>query len=99
MMKTLSYEEYERLSEGGGPVPVYREVPGDLRTPVSAFLVPLGALRASVPARERRGRRASGALLVHRSRPRVDARGPRAHGWSCVRGAASGTRRATCSRP
>ena len=38
MMKTESYEEYERLSEGGGPVPVYREVPGDLRTPVSAFL-------------------------------------------------------------
>jgi anthranilate synthase component 1 len=37
-MKRLSYEEYERLSEGGGLVPVYREVPGDLRTPVSAFL-------------------------------------------------------------
>jgi anthranilate synthase component 1 len=34
----LSYEEYERLSEGGRPVPVFREVPGDLRTPVSAFL-------------------------------------------------------------
>ena len=37
-MKALSYEEYERLSEGGRPVPVFREVPGDLRTPVSAFL-------------------------------------------------------------
>ena len=37
-MKALSFEEYERLSEEGRPVPVYREVPGDLRTPVSAFL-------------------------------------------------------------
>ncbi len=34
----LAYEDYERLSAGGGPVPVYRAVPGDLRTPVSAFL-------------------------------------------------------------
>ncbi len=37
-MKSLSFEEYERLSGGGGLVPVYREVPGDLSTPVSAFL-------------------------------------------------------------
>ena len=37
-MKALSFEEYDRLSAGGGLVPVYREVPGDLRTPVSAFL-------------------------------------------------------------
>ena len=37
-MKSLSFEGYERLSGGGGLVPVYREVPGDLRTPVSAFL-------------------------------------------------------------
>jgi anthranilate synthase component I len=37
-MKALSFEEYERLSAGGGLVPVYREVPGDLSTPVSAFL-------------------------------------------------------------
>ena len=37
-MKALSYEEYQRLSEGGRPVPVFREIPGDLRTPVSAFL-------------------------------------------------------------
>ena len=36
-MRALSYEEYDRLSEGGGPVPVFREVPGDLLTPVSAF--------------------------------------------------------------
>jgi anthranilate synthase component 1 len=37
-MNSLGYEEYERLSEGGRPVPVFRELPGDLRTPVSAFL-------------------------------------------------------------
>ena len=37
-MKALSFEEFERLSEGGGPVPVFREIPGDLLTPVSAFL-------------------------------------------------------------
>jgi anthranilate synthase component 1 len=42
-VKALSFEEYERLSEGGGPVPVYRAIPGDLLTPVSAFL----ALEAS----------------------------------------------------
>jgi anthranilate synthase component 1 len=37
-MRSLSFEEYEQLSGGGGLVPVYREVPGDLSTPVSAFL-------------------------------------------------------------
>src|SRR5512139_2265293 len=37
-MNSLGYEEYERLSAGGRAVPVFREVPGDLRTPVSAFL-------------------------------------------------------------
>jgi anthranilate synthase component 1 len=37
-MKRLSFEEYERLSDGGGLVPVFREIPGDLLTPVSAFL-------------------------------------------------------------
>jgi anthranilate synthase component I len=37
-MRRLSYEEYERLSAGGGLVPVFREIPGDLLTPVSAFL-------------------------------------------------------------
>jgi anthranilate synthase component 1 len=37
-VKALSHEEYERLSEGGGSVPVFREIPGDLLTPVSAFL-------------------------------------------------------------
>jgi anthranilate synthase component 1 len=36
-LNALSYGEYERLSEGGRPVPVFRELPGDLRTPVSAF--------------------------------------------------------------
>jgi anthranilate synthase component 1 len=34
----LRYEQYERLSETGGWVPVYRELPGDLITPVSGFL-------------------------------------------------------------
>jgi anthranilate synthase component 1 len=37
-MNALGYEAYERLSEAGRPVPVFREIPGDLRTPVSAFL-------------------------------------------------------------
>jgi anthranilate synthase component 1 len=37
-MNFLSFDEYDRLSGGGGLVPVYREVPGDLSTPVSAFL-------------------------------------------------------------
>ncbi|HEY7514260.1 MAG TPA: chorismate-binding protein, partial [Vicinamibacteria bacterium] len=36
-MKALSFEEFDRLSDGGGLVPVYREIPGDLLTPVSAF--------------------------------------------------------------
>jgi anthranilate synthase component 1 len=36
-MKALSYDEYDRLSEDGRPVPVFREIPGDLMTPVSAF--------------------------------------------------------------
>ena len=37
-MKALSFDEYQRLSAAGGPVPVFREIPGDLLTPVSAFL-------------------------------------------------------------
>ena len=37
-MRALSFDQYERLSEGGGTVPVFREIPGDLLTPVSAFL-------------------------------------------------------------
>jgi anthranilate synthase component I len=37
-MKALSFEDYERVSASGALVPVYRELPGDLRTPVSAFL-------------------------------------------------------------
>jgi anthranilate synthase component 1 len=36
-VKALRYEDYEQLSASGGLVPVYREVPGDLLTPVSAF--------------------------------------------------------------
>ena len=37
-MKALSFDQYQRLSRAGGLVPVYREIPGDLLTPVSAFL-------------------------------------------------------------
>jgi anthranilate synthase component 1 len=37
-MNELSYDDYARLSLGGRSVPVYRELPGDLSTPVSAFL-------------------------------------------------------------
>jgi anthranilate synthase component 1 len=37
-MKRMSFEDYDRLSAGGGPVPLFREIPGDLLTPVSAFL-------------------------------------------------------------
>ncbi|HEV7500979.1 MAG TPA: anthranilate synthase component I [Vicinamibacteria bacterium] len=37
-MNALGYDEYERLSAGGGVVPVFREIPADLLTPVSAFL-------------------------------------------------------------
>lgn len=37
-MRALSFEEYERLSEAGRLVPVFREIPGDLLTPVFAFL-------------------------------------------------------------
>ena len=37
-MRRLSFEQYERLSEGGGLVPVFREIAADLLTPVSAFL-------------------------------------------------------------
>jgi anthranilate synthase component I len=42
----MGYEDYARLSAGGGLVPVHRELPGDLMTPVSAF--------ASVAGRSRR---------------------------------------------
>jgi len=37
-MRAQGFDEYQRLSEGGALVPVFREMPGDLRTPVSAFL-------------------------------------------------------------
>jgi len=37
-MRSLSFEEYERHSQEGGLVPVFREIPADLLTPVSAFL-------------------------------------------------------------
>ena len=37
-MNNLTYDAYERLSASGALVPVFREIPGDLKTPVSAFL-------------------------------------------------------------
>ena len=37
-MNSLSYDQYDRLSAQGALVPVFREIPGDLKTPVSAFL-------------------------------------------------------------
>jgi anthranilate synthase component 1 len=37
-VKASSYDDYDRLSAGGGLVPVFRELPGDLLTPVAAFL-------------------------------------------------------------
>jgi anthranilate synthase component 1 len=37
-MKGLGYDEYDRLSHAGGVVPVFREIPADFLTPVSAFL-------------------------------------------------------------
>jgi anthranilate synthase component 1 len=38
LLRHVSFEEYEELSEGGTLVPVFRELPGDVLTPVSAFL-------------------------------------------------------------
>ena len=37
-MRSLGFDDYERHSAEGRSVPVYREVPGDRHTPVSAFL-------------------------------------------------------------
>jgi anthranilate synthase component 1 len=37
-VRSLTLDEYDRLSAGGGLVPVFREIPGDTLTPVSAFL-------------------------------------------------------------
>ncbi len=44
-MRALGYGEYQDLSRAGLLVPVFREIPGDLLTPVSAFLA-LGAGRS-----------------------------------------------------
>jgi anthranilate synthase component I len=44
-MKLMGYDEYARLSEGGRLVPVYRQIPADLLTPVSAFLALEGRSR------------------------------------------------------
>jgi anthranilate synthase component 1 len=41
-VKALAFDEYECLAERGGPVPVFREMPGDLHTPVSAYLAVAG---------------------------------------------------------
>ena len=46
-LPAMGYDEYDRVSAGGGLVPVYRELPGDLMTPVSAFRsLAYGARRA-----------------------------------------------------
>ena len=66
-MNALGYEEYERLSEGGRPVPVFRELPGDLRTPVSAFL--------SLAARAQRAFLLESVLGGERLAPVVEAPG------------------------
>ena len=58
-------------------MPVFREMPGDLLTPVSAFRAVCARVAARVPARERGGRRAARALLVPRPRSRVHAGGAR----------------------
>jgi anthranilate synthase component I len=57
----LGYDDYDRFSAAGGLVPVYREIPGDLLTPVSAFLAVAGRsehafLLESVTGGERVGR-------------------------------------------
>ena len=36
-MSHLSQEEFLRLSSKGNLIPVYRKIPGDLETPVSAY--------------------------------------------------------------
>ncbi len=59
-----------------------------------------GVVRAALPARERRGRRAAGALLVHRLRRRARgaARWQRPHGRDAAPGRA-GQRRGAAGRP
>src|SRR5262249_31597897 len=80
---------YDRLSAAGAPVPVFRTVPGDLRTPVSAFLS-LGArserafLLESVLGGERLARysflgRDPVAILEARPRGLVVTQGERTH--------------------
>jgi anthranilate synthase component I len=48
-VKALSFAEYERYSADGGLVPVYREIPADLLTPVSAFLALTGGVGGTTP--------------------------------------------------
>ena len=87
-MKALSYDDYQRLSEGGLSVPMFRELPGDLRTPVSAFFSlgarserafllesVLGATRSSVATRSR-GSRSATARSSSRTTPARTRRPP-----------------------
>jgi anthranilate synthase component I len=48
-VKALSFSEYERYSTEDGLVPVYREIPADLLTPVSAFLALTGGVGGTTP--------------------------------------------------
>jgi anthranilate synthase component 1 len=43
----MSYDEYARFSDEGKLVPVYRQIPADLLTPVSAFMALQGPSRRS----------------------------------------------------
>ena len=70
-MKALSYDDYQRLSEGGLSVPVFRELPGDLRTPVSAFFS-LGARSGT----RSRGSRSATARSSCRTTPARTRRRP-----------------------
>jgi anthranilate synthase component 1 len=89
-LRSLGFDAYQRLSEAGGPVPVFRELPGDRLTPVSAFLAlaadsPRAFLLESVVGGERLarysflGRDPSSVLEVQRGRViERDASGARA---------------------
>ena len=60
-LAAMGYDEYGRISAAGGLVPVHRELPGDLMTPVSAFRAirggsPRAVLLESVAGGERLAR-------------------------------------------
>ena len=65
---TPTREEARALAKDHALIPVYREVLADMLTPVRAYTLLCPPGDARVPARERRGRRAAGPLLVHRLR-------------------------------